>query len=386
MLFEDFERTDHGRANIDETKFEFLNRSARSQASEARERIELLLSEYPPAGLNHLLARFRSDNQNFHGALFELVTRRMFMGLGCQVEVCDVDNSQARPDFLVRYGGKRCYVEATVVDPKSGTLGSNVHELDVIDKLDTLGGRGFGLAVETEGTLTKFLSKGRITSRFLKLIEENNPSDLSRYPYSWNRSNGPSAQIREGDWQLTGHLIAIDSDRFVHEQLVGGTIINPEKPIGQRVTDKAKKYRDLDAPLVITVNARDLVFDIKHDAIDALFGKVVRRITTDNRSVPSTIIQEETFRQPGGIWIDKGGKERYTRLKALILFERLDPFKLTAPMMVYFNPYVEVGGLPDVMHRLPHAIDRLPHAIDGGDRIEFVCGESLENLLFGESG
>ena len=379
MLFDDFERTCQGRADINETEFEFLNRSAHYEAAKARDRIEALLLDYPPAGLSHLVARLRSDDQNFQGALFELVMRRMFLGLGCQVELSDLDNSQTRPDFLVKDAGKQCYVEVTVVDPKSGTLGSNVYERDVVDKLNTLGGNGFGLAVEFEGALTKFLSKRRVTKPFRQMVEENDVREIPGFPNSWSRTDLPSAQIREDDWQLTGHLFAIESDRFVHEQSSEGGIINPEKPIGRRLTDKAKKYGELDAPLVIAINARELGFDIRDDTLDVLFGKVVVRITTDERTVPPAVVRQETYREPGGMWITKGGQRRYTRLKAVILFERLGPFKLGAPFMVYFNPYVEVGGLPDVMHRLPHAID-------GGDRIEFVWGESLENLLFSESG
>ena len=377
MLFDAVTRTYLGRANIGESEFDFLNRSARPEAEAARGQIEDLLSRYPKDGMNHLLARFRSDDQNFHGALFELVLNGLFIELGCEVDLCDLDPSQRRPDFSINHAGKRCYVEATVVDPIKGTLDFNDNEKDVIGKLDSLSGQGFGLNVDTEGTLTRLLPKSDVIKPFQDLIDRCEPSDVPLSGLSSRSRTGPVAKISDGNWQLTGRLFAIDSDRFVHVQSGEAKWVRPEKPIERRLTEKAKRYGELDAPLVVALNARDLVFSIRDDALDALFGKVGVEITFDNRTSPPTVLKEQMVRKPGGIWQTKSGKPRYTRLKAVILFERLDPFKLAAPVIVYFNPFVDTSEVPKVFRCLNHAIDR-----DGN--IEYVIGENLQELLFGQ--
>ena len=373
--FDNFERTHIGRGDHGESEFAFLNRSAGDEAAEARKRIDKLVEAYPEAGLNHLCARLRSDeDQNFHGAIFELVLYKLLVNLGCEVELCDLDNNLRRPDFLIQHEGKRCYVEATVVDPNLDTLQFNQYEQDVLSKLDTLSGRGIGVVVKMEGTLTELLRKQYVTGPFKYLINAVNTDEIPRSDSNHGHLNGPFAEINNGDWKLTGHLITIDSDRFVHQIDRMPIRIAPEKAILRRLEDKAKRYRQLDAPFIIAVNARELGFGSRDDAIDALYGKRSSNMSWDYNTIPPSLVPDGVVRSSGGIWFMNDGEPRYNRVTGAMFFERLDPYKLAVPMMLYLNPNLIHHYIPDVLYRLPHAIEE-------DHELRFNEDEYLESLL-----
>ncbi len=375
MLFDDMERVHDGPADVGETEFEFLNRSSLVEATEAREKIEELLAHYPPEGLTHLLARLRSDNQNFHGALFELVLYSAFLRLGCHVELSDIDESAKRPDFLIQSGDDRCYVEATVVDPKEGSLESNVFERDVLAKLETLERKGLGLFVDVEGTLNRFLRKSNVTQPFRQLFEAHDAADIKELTRRHGYDATPSAAISDGNWKLRGRLIAINSEQIVHGVSGEAQYIDPTRSFEARVTAKAQKYRGLDAPLVVADNARELGFDIRRGAMRALFGEMVVDIPLDRNGFPMDGVEPRSRRSPGGIWNNRDGTARYTRLKAVMTTLRLGPYKLDAPVMTYFNPHVDTSELPDVIYTMPHAVGN-------NGVMEFFDGNSLRQLLF----
>ena len=376
MLFDVVKRTHLGRADFRESEFDFLNRSARPEAEVARAQIEDLLSRYPTEGMDHLLSRFRSDDQNFHGALLELVLYNVFANLGCQVELCDLDETQKLPDFLVTADGSSCYVEATVADPTKGTLELNAHEKDAIQKLNELDGRGLGLVVRTKGTLTRPLNKRRVTRPFQKLIDDNDVDQIKQLIHRNDSGPRPFATLKVDDWKMIGSLTVTEGGDFVCSSTGEGKFIDPGKHIEKNVVDKAGYYGTLVYPFTIALNVREIGFDIKGHAMDAFFGKNVLEETIDQSTTPPRTIKHEIVRYPGGVWNYRDARPRYTRLKAVILFKRLDPFNLEVPMMVYFNPYVDVDELPDVLRTLPHAIGR-----DG--EIEFVDGKGLGCMLFG---
>ena len=373
--FDNFERTHTGRGDHGESEFAFLNRSARDEAAEARKRIEKLVEAYPEVGLNHLCARLRSDeDQNFHGAIFELVLYKLLVNLGCEVELCDLHNDLRRPDFLIQHGGKRCYVEATVADPNLDTLQFNHYEQDVLNKLDTLSGRGIGVVVKIEGTLTRLLRKQHLTRPFKHLINTVNTDEIPRSDSAYGYLDGPSVEIIDGDWKLTGHLITIDSERFVHRIDRAPIRIAPEKAILRRLEDKAKRYRQLDAPFIIAINARELGFGSRDDAINALYGERSLSMSLDYNTMPPSLVPDGVVKSSGGIWFMNDGEPRYNRVTGAMFFERLDPFKLAPPMTLYLNPNLTDHCIPDVLYRLPHAIEE-------DHELRFDEGECLESLL-----
>lgn len=375
MLFDTGERRYDGPADVGETEYEFLNRSAAPEVVIARNRIEDLLAQYPSEGLVHLEARLRSDDQNFNGALFELVLFNAFVRLGCEVELCDIIGDAKRPDFLITHGDKRSYVEATVVDPREGILESNVYERDVLAKLETLEQKGLGLLVETEGILNRLLRKKYVTRPFRELMDAHDPADIEDLVRKRGIDAAPCGVISDGDWSLKGRLIAIDGDQIVHGVSGDAKWLNPARAFELSVATKAQKYGELDAPLVVAANARELGFDVTRNAMDALFGRIVVDIATDRKGIPVAGVESQTRRVPGGVWINRGGNARYTRLKAVLTVARLGPYNLDPSVVVYFNPFVQTRELPDALYALPHTVD-----IDG--LIEYVDGRWLGPLLF----
>ena len=75
--------------------------------------------QYPHEARNHLLGRLRGNDSATGGALFELMVHELFIQLGCEVTVLDVDGTKKQPDFRVRHGDCHFYVEATVINPRS---------------------------------------------------------------------------------------------------------------------------------------------------------------------------------------------------------------------------------------------------------------------------
>ena len=373
--FDDFERTCVGIATPGESEFAFLNRSASDEVVTIRNRVETLLSYYPVEGLENLRGRLRSGkDQNFHGALFELVLYKLLVNLGCEVELYDIDNDQRRPDFLIRHGDQSCYIEVTVVDPKLDTLELNHYEQDALNKLDSLGGCGFGIAVKIEGTLDRLLKKKDLTKPFRTLMEANRLDSVREMFAEHGHFGGPAEEIREEDWKLTGHLFPIDSERFVYRIDRAPIKIAPEKAILKRLEDKAKRYGELDAPFIIAINARELGFGSRDDGVDALYGIRSINMSFDYNTSPPSLVPSGVVRSSGGIWFTNDGRPRYNRVSGAMFFERLDPSKLAPPMTLYVNPNLDDPSIPNALYRLPHAIEE-------NQELRFDEGECIQSLL-----
>ena len=136
-LFDDIKRTDTRRIDPRESLFHYLNRSARPDDAQVRDLLESWFKQYPHEARNHLRGRLRGNNSATGGALFELMVHELFIQLGCEVTVLDVDETKKQPDFRVRHGNCHFYVEATVINPQSQPV-LNSPEEDVLDKIKTL--------------------------------------------------------------------------------------------------------------------------------------------------------------------------------------------------------------------------------------------------------
>jgi hypothetical protein len=117
MLFDDSERTETRIKRERESRFAYLNSSARAPMTAARKVFEQWFDSYPESGRSDLRARFRSPIDGQHqSAFWELYLHEVFSRLGFTLEPHpDIDGSRNHPDFLVKEGDvRRFYLEGVV--------------------------------------------------------------------------------------------------------------------------------------------------------------------------------------------------------------------------------------------------------------------------------
>ena len=362
-IFDNIERFDTGLPDYDSSDYQFLNTSGQPEVQAARNRVQDLFDDYPNVGRRHLLGRLRSKyNQNFQGAFFELVLYRLLNRLGLTPTLSDLDDSQRCPDFLIADEASSLYVEATVHDPNKETIKITPHLRDALKKLDSIDGRGFGLHFSTEGELNDLVSKSILTNPIEQRIEQIITGSKDRM----------DIEITICNWKLTGHLVEAENnndDRFVLGFTIGSeTFINPNNTIRGKISEKTKRYKDLDAPMMLAINSKDMFFDVERHPISALFGK---SLWDESVQPPRSV------RQSDGIWITRKNTLPNSRLAGVLFFRSLDPFTFGPSNMFYPNPYLDESVLPADLYRLPYA------TYGRNMQIKFNEGEELSNLLFG---
>ena len=375
-LFDDIERTDASVMRHNESLFECLNRSSRREVIDICDRLESWFKRFPAESQDDVRGRFRSDDDNAHqGATFELLIHELLIRLGCRLKVHpEISGSRQRPDFLAQHKDCSFYIEATVIDPSEGLCARNPLEEDVVAKINKLASPHFYIIARVEGKLSKALSWREVAKPFADFLEAHDPDDVQRmidegYP-------APSRGIEVGTWSFNGELFPIPlKKRGIRSRtlVIGparGGPVDSSTPIQRGVIKKAKKYGQLNAPLVVAANVtRDFFLD-RDSEMEALFGKLQ---VNSFRNLPNST--PELGREPDGVWIQGGYKPRYKRLTAVWIFHGITPWNLCdAANCLYINPFDNVTKLPAVMYRLSYASAR-------GNKMQWFEGENIGQLL-----
>jgi hypothetical protein len=122
MLFDRTARFDATPAKPDESRFQFLNRSASSYFAYVRSLIEAWLSHVPSEDRPDLVGALRGDNREHEAAFWELYLHEAYRRSGFDIKIYPVlAGATTRPDFYLERGSTRFYVEAVSVgqDPLS---------------------------------------------------------------------------------------------------------------------------------------------------------------------------------------------------------------------------------------------------------------------------
>ena len=383
-LFDHIERTNGNLKGHCESLFAYLNRSARREVTEIRDRLESWFERFPVEARHDVRERFRENDDHAHqGAVFELLIHELLIRLDCRVEVHpDIPGTGSRPDFLARHGDYSFYIEATVVDPKGSLSASRPLEEDVVAKINQLKSPHFYIYAKVDGELSSALSLRQVIEPFATLLRDHDPDEVQRMIDERGPNAAPSEKIECGGWSLHGWLQPLPPERRGDGRR-GTLVIGPARsgmidsstPVQRAIQKKAGKYGHLDAPLVVALNARDSFFD-KDDEMQALFGKEQVTFTKDYPDLPVKLT-----RKADGVWIQGGYKPRYTRLAAVLIFRDIAPWNLCdAPNCLYVNPYIDYTTLPEVLYRLPHARARetqIPHEYE----IQWFEGEHISRLF-----
>lgn len=351
------------------SQFKFLDQSALPAHAVIRERLNAWFENYPADARSHLKGRFQRDDHSHNGAFFELILHEMLIRLGCTVEINDMDNTKRSPDFFVQYENKKCFIEATVVDPDKRPFARDVNTECVISKLEKLDSTDFRILVETHGKLSKALSKDYVTRPFKNLMSKYSMAEVQQIIDTEGDESVPYEEIKEGNWTLRGRLFP-RSPLHKDEGIIMGQVrdaapIDPFTRLRDALSEKAGRYGDLDAPYIIAVNARDQHFGSLSDDLNLLLGDLSVSLHENDSSPP------KCSRKSNGIW------PHYEQLDGVMIFHQIDYMNLHGRACLYINPSKENLHLPEPIYQLPHTkwIDGQIQSfkgIDGKENIEFL--------------
>lgn len=356
MLFDDIRRSELKSDSPSESMFRDINQYDWPGATSIRNTLESWLENYPCRHRADLRERFRSnDDQNHEGAFFELFLYELLTRLGFSLEVHpEIAGSRARPDFLASRDHRRFYLEATVSGQRSGPLTRNRNEDDVLDKLNTLTHSRFGITVHMEGTLSRTLSRKIVLRPFKELLESHDPDDVQREIDKHGSNSAPSRKIQCGNWNLEGWLrpiLPIDPTmQLTRRFVIGhhfGAFTDCATPVRNAIREKARKYRNLDAPFVLAVNTRDRFYNAWQHDLEVLFGNERLFYSNDNLDATPRI-----GREPNGVW----SRGRGSKMDAFLSIQNVDMWNIcNASASLYLNSKNTHTVFPDVLFRLPHA-------------------------------
>ena len=144
--------------------------------------------------------------------------------------------------------------------------------------------------------------------------------------------------------------------------------VDDRRALRAAVEDKAGRYGDLGAPLVIAVNAVNQHLD-ETDIGEALLGREIVVVKTDD---PIEVVG--TRRDTDGAWLKPSGASN-TRASAVLVVSSLIPWSVAmAGPIVYHHPWAK--------YPCQGLLRELPAAIPADGRLELVQG-SLDRSLFG---
>ncbi len=358
-LFDEKKRTDASGRQQNEFLFSYLNRSADREATAIRARLEMWFGRFPVDARNDVRARFRKDDDRAHkGAVFELFIHELLTHLGCTVEVHpSVPGKGSRPDFLALHGDCSFYVETTYIEPSGSPFARHPLEEDVMAKINSLNSGNFNIFAQVEGKLLRALSREQVVQSFRELLAAHDPDEVQRMIDVAGPFAAPCRTIGCGSWRLQGWLKPIASEKRDGGRS-GPLVIGPARvealdistSVRNAIREKAKRYGQLDSPLVVATNVSDPFFG-REDEMEALFGKE-HIVYYDDR--PD--LYAKLGREPDGVWIRGGYQPRYTRLSAVLMFRDCVPWNLReATTRLYVNPYAGDIKPPEILYRLSHA-------------------------------
>ena len=292
------------------------------------------------------------------GAWFELLLNELLSQLGCKVDAIDIDNTDKTPDFLAGYGVRKCYVEATTVNPRDNPSVVDYNLEDAIRRLNKLDSADFQIHLTVQGKLSRQLSN----------------RDLEVFSRLLSKHDVPYAEIKGKNWVMRGERRPIPQEgkQPISPRLIvdgGGDYSgDASRNVQDKVAKKAKKYDGLDAPLLVAVNVLDPRFNQEAE-MAALFGQEQIQYFPDHPEVGDSLIRESN-----GVWVKGGYEPRYTRLAGVMFFRSFFPWSPGGSASLYLNPFIDEPDLPKPIYRMPHTKGKY-------GRIRWVEGVDIGALL-----
>jgi hypothetical protein len=340
-IFDEVDRDYLGPAGYTESPFGWLNRSARPEADEGRERIERLYAAFPDANgtlRSALRAGNRLDADNsFYGAMGSL---HVFKHLGVSTDRVRADEqvggSGRRPDLQIldSSGDVEFTVEVTALCERPEWAKSDWFLGQLVDELDNyMVKETYELAVHPVGIWEEpFPSEDVIELLTKRISELPSPAEAARLYEETGAVH--EVEIRTGDQKAMVEFLPLHEDkvraltpekrgRIVRSTLGAGGVVNATRRIRNKLQKKrAKRYpaelHTTDRPYVIALMNVDHYADVE-DVVDALFGAVEvtynsngeHRLSRNNEGYWTGENAEENVTQSGVLFVDKFAQSQY---------------------------------------------------------------------------
>ncbi len=357
-LFKEFERTHDGPSDPGESLYDYIDRSDRPQAKEARDLCNQWFADYAKVVSKDERSRFQGDfrskdNRQHYAAWFELLTHQLLVKLGFSVTMHPLlPGNDKRSDFEASSNGYRVLVEATVVAPDNDPLAPSDYEKDAQEKFSQIEIANFTTRIaQATGTLKRRLKMREIKREFERLVTEYDPDEVQRRRDQYGYGHVPTETIRFGDWQLQVELLPLPPDKRAPRKariaswpqvvMYNSSVPNAK----QKIKAKLKSYGPTNDPLILAVNVHNLGgFTSRIDGHEVLFGK--DGIWNVNRSGPAAVL-----------FISNTNSYAVSSTKACL----------------FVNPTLNPYDLPATLLRVPY--------IHGPDGSKCRDGESVPNVL-----
>lgn len=378
-LFSEDKRVFEGRKLHAEPSYDYLDRSARAEARAIREVYEDWCRRYPDKDKPDLLGRFTSPIDAQHvSAAYELYLFELFSRLGYEVTVHPETSSDkaSRPDFLLTSGeGEHIYVEAVQSIEISDEERAAQARLNVVfDTISRLEVTGWLLGVDAATYPGSPPSGKRLRAALKSWLEELDPDEVAQQIENNGHDAFPSFEWQEGDWRIRFTAFPRSPEKRDNpvESVLGVYLsevryLNTWERIRDTLESKGLKYGELDAPLIVAVNAS--VFHLDDiDIMQALFGQQQFIIDPDNPQAELPMRHA-----PNGFWHGPNGP-RHRHVCGVIIGFDIQPWTVAIrPITLFHNPWTPA--------RASGPISRLPQKIPNKGKMEAVTGENLSALL-----
>lgn len=348
-LFSSGPRPDTGPAPYAWSAYRMLDRSHFQRSAETRRELDDWFSRLPPKAAAQIAERFRKDNNDIDhlGAFLELYVHELGLRMGAEVDI-DVGNDETddrRPDFLMRWGDLKVYVEATAIAGNDVNSARDQHHLDQLyDAINAVTAPRFFVGVEVLKRGRSTPPCRRLTAKVQRWLDQLDPNvvlaDTAREP-----DNPHKTVIQLGKWavRLQASAIKDDGHLFPHHRVIGtrfdgAGFIDDLTPLRHKIKKKAGHYGQLDKPYVLVALAAGTFVDDR-DVEHALFGPIGYRYDLDQQRVVGE-------RQRNGAWMRDRGPVN-TRLSGVLTLVNLSPTAVCAVEPTFWaNPWAK-RPLPD---------------------------------------
>lgn len=287
QLFDAVTRTNMEPKRRDESTFEYLNASARSDIGVIRDTLEQWFGGFPQEHRNILHTRFR-DRNSFDAAFNELFLNEFFRRLGYSVVVePTVPGISKHPDFLLSKESTEFYAEATIAYGTSQDERSNQNLKDrVLEAIDQIPNLPFWLGMKTKGSCKTTPSTNQIKHFINQEIKKINPATLDKQFRENGLSGLPEFIFQHEEWVLTFTAFPKGSafGRSIGFQMGDAEEIKDHEAALGSLKDKVSRYGQLPAPYLICLNSFSMFFD-EETILQTLFGSLSFEISDTNSQV-----------------------------------------------------------------------------------------------------
>ncbi len=352
-LFDIRKRDYMGPKTYGESKFEYLNRSARPSVEAIRNRLESWFQNYPPEGKADVRKRFRSRDSRQHlSAFFEIYMYHLLTGMGFIVELHPkVEDSSRHPDFKVlKDDTPLFYLELTLSAISDQEAGSKARVNQFYDTLNKLHTPNFFIDLQVH-EVSSASPSGRKVLKFLENKVSKLDPDLVTNQYEESKEDGfksfPNWEWEYNGWKITFSAIPKKLEaRGRHNRRPLGIIssewewLGHPKGIVTSIHEKNRAYGNLGLPYIVGINVVN-EFPIRDVEIrDVLFGGKI--VIENYAKLPDGNIEfnESPVRLESAFFGPNGPRNR--KVSAALIVRNLDPWNMAREdqtPLLWHNPW-----------------------------------------------